>query len=232
MDRKQRQMQASAREAKGRARQVRTRGGRTASGTALADGRTLVTFEDGRSIVAPEELLALQPDGTYLLDVADEDLGAADPRRASPATADGRSGAHEEVAVIPVIREELDVRKSLVETGRGVRIRKHVTERTEEVVQLLYREDLDVQHVPRNEIVDRPPPVRHEGTTMVIPLCEEVLVIEKRLLLKEEVHVRRREDRVRHAEAVVLRSEHAAVERFGEPDTAPRQDRSDPGGKG
>jgi len=47
-------------------------------------------------------------------------------------------------------------------------------------------------------------------------LCEEVLVIEKRLLLKEEVRVTRRGREIQHTEELVVRSEHAAVERFGD----------------
>jgi stress response protein YsnF len=90
-----------------------------------------------------------------------------------------------------------------VDTERGVRVHKSVTEREEQVVQLLYRESLDVQRIPRNEVVDRAPPVRHEGDTLVIPVCEEVLVLEKRLLLKEEIRVGRREQHVRHSENVV-----------------------------
>ena len=35
------------------------------------------------------------------------------------------------------------------------------------------------------------PTIREEGDTIVIPIVEEMLVIERRLLLKEEVRVRR-----------------------------------------
>jgi len=165
------------------------------------EGRALVRFDDGRTLVVSTDLLEPQPDGAFLLRLPGNAIQAP-----------GR----EDYAVIPVLREELEVGKRMVETDRGVRIHKQVTERSEEVVQLLYREDLDVQHVPRNELVDEAPAVRYEGTTMVVPLCEEVLVIQKRLLLKEEVRVTRRERQMRHAETVVLRSEQATVERFGE----------------
>jgi uncharacterized protein (TIGR02271 family) len=168
--------------------------------------RVVVTLEDGRSLVVPDSLLEAQADGSFLLNVFAGGIGAP-----------GR----EDYAVIPVMREELAIGTRMVETGRGVRITKHVTERQEEVVQLLYREQLDVEHLPRNQLVDAPPPVRYEGATMVVPLCEEVLVIEKRLLLKEEVRVTRRESRVRHAEQVTLRTEHARVERFGDEDAPP-----------
>ena len=37
------------------------------------------------------------------------------------------------------------------------------------------------------------PNIRHEGDTMIIPVVEEVLVTEKRLVLREEVRVTRRQ---------------------------------------
>lgn len=165
----------------------------------LDDGRALVAWNDGRTLLVSPGLLSSRPDGTFALGVHASTLNAAGG----------------DYTVVPVLREEVDIGKRLVETERGVRIRKQVLERQQEVVQVLYREQLDVQHVPVNQVVDRPPPVRYEGTTMIVPLCEEVLVIEKRLLLKEEVRVTRAERPVRHAETVVLRSEQATVERFG-----------------
>jgi len=185
------------------ARVVSTRDGLTGSAARLPGqgGRMLITLADGRSIVVAEELLKRRPDGSYQLELDTEQIHAP---------------GHEDYAVIPIIREELEIQKSMVETGRGVRIHKRIKKREEEVVQLLYREQLDLQHVPVNRLIEEPLPVRYEGTTMVIPLCEEVLVIEKRLLLKEEIHVTRREGQVRHAEKVVLRSEEATIERFGD----------------
>ena len=164
--------------------------------------RLVLSLDDGRTLIATPETLQRQDDGSLVV---------------ATGTADVRLSSHVE-AVIPVIREELAVSKRLVELERGVRVSKSVTQREEEVVQLLYRESLEVERIPKNEMVDRPPPVRHEGQTLVIPVCEEVLVLEKRLLLKEEIRVGRREQHVRHAEKVVLRTEHASIERFGDDD--------------
>jgi len=55
------------------------------------------------------------------------------------------------------------------------------------------------------------PAVRDEGDTIVIPIVEEVLVIERRLLLKEEVRVRRVRSTERHQETVTLRHHEAVV---------------------
>ncbi|MGI4789010.1 MAG: DUF2382 domain-containing protein [Janthinobacterium lividum] len=49
--------------------------------------------------------------------------------------------------------------------------------------------NVDLSRVEINEFVENPPPVRYEGNVMIIPILEEVLVVEKRLRLKEEVYI-------------------------------------------
>jgi stress response protein YsnF len=57
------------------------------------------------------------------------------------------------------------------------------------------------------------PTVREEGDTIVIPIVEEVLVVERRLFLKEEVHVGRVTSTERHHKSVTLRHhDRAALE--------------------
>jgi stress response protein YsnF len=41
-------------------------------------------------------------------------------------------------------------------------------------------------------IVETAPEIRTEGDVTILPVVEEVLVVEKRLVLKEELHIRRR----------------------------------------
>jgi stress response protein YsnF len=45
-------------------------------------------------------------------------------------------------------------------------------------------------------------------------VIEEVLVVEKRLMLKEELHVRRVREETRDRQEIPLRREHVDVERF------------------
>ncbi|MEO5727367.1 MAG: DUF2382 domain-containing protein, partial [Byssovorax sp.] len=54
---------------------------------------------------------------------------------------------------------------------------------------------------------------RIEGDTTVIPLFEEQLVLQKRLLLREEVRVTRRRTERRDAQVVTVRREEVIVER-------------------
>jgi len=112
------------------------------------------------------------------------------------------------------MQEELDVRTRRVETGAGVRVEKTIEEREESIDEALLREDVDVERVVVNRVVDAPVAVRYEGDTMVVPVLEEVLVVEKRLVLKEEIRITRRRSEFRDPQRVVLRREHAAVERI------------------
>lgn len=117
---------------------------------------------------------------------------------------------------IPVAREELEVGTRKVETGR-VRIRKVVREHEETIEESLLHDEIDVQHVPIERIVEGPVPPRYEGDVLVLPVVEERVVVHKRLVLVEEVHVRRRCVASPHRERVVLRSEEALVERQSVP---------------
>ena len=112
------------------------------------------------------------------------------------------------------MQEELDVRKRRVETQSGVRVSKTVDEREEVIDQPLSKEEVEVERVAMNVPVDAPSGVRYEGDTMIIPIFEEVVVVEKRLMLKEEIRVTRRREGFRAPQRVTLRREVANVERI------------------
>ena len=121
----------------------------------------------------------------------------------------------EEVAAIPLVEERLSVGKRQVESGR-VRVRISVNEREERVPVDLARDEVEVERVPRNVTVSEPPSVRLEGNTTIIPVLEEVTVVEKRLVLVEEIHVRRKTAMITEEVPVTLRSEEASIEREGD----------------
>jgi uncharacterized protein (TIGR02271 family) len=123
---------------------------------------------------------------------------------------------------IPLAREELEVGKREVETGR-VRIHKVVREHEELIDTPLMHEEIDVQRVPVNRELDAPAQPRQEGDVLIVPVVEERLVVQKRLVLVEELHVRRRAVERPHQERVVLRSEEAVVER--DPEVQPQHER-------
>ena len=119
---------------------------------------------------------------------------------------------------IPVVEEQLAVGTRMVDTGRGVRVHKTVTEHPVAIDERLLREELRVEHVPVDRIVgaDEAPGHRHEGDTLVIPVLEEVLVVERKVRIKEELHITRVRHEERHLDTVSLKAERVEVERFDE----------------
>jgi stress response protein YsnF len=97
-----------------------------------------------------------------------------------------------------------------------------VEEREAVVREQLSRAYVDIERVPVNRNVDQVPAVREEGDTTIIPVVQEVLVVQKQLVLTEEIRVRQRRVMEEHVEPVSLRSHRAVVER-GEGSGAPAQ---------
>jgi stress response protein YsnF len=124
----------------------------------------------------------------------------------------------EAAVTIPVLREELNIGTRTVDAGRGVRISKTVTENPFEVNEVLHHDEVSVRHVPIDRIVaaGEAPASRYEGDTLIIPIVEEVLVVERRLRIKEELHVTTTRREEHYAETVMLKSEQVHVERFDE----------------
>ncbi|WP_172123742.1 MULTISPECIES: DUF2382 domain-containing protein [unclassified Devosia] len=113
---------------------------------------------------------------------------------------------------LQVVDEFSTIRKQDVVTGK-VRVSTK-TELVEDVVSaMLDRQDVEVTRVPRGIEITEAPPIRTEGDTTIIPVVEEVLVVEKRLVLKEELHLRRSVSREHVELPITLRKQHAVVER-------------------
>jgi uncharacterized protein (TIGR02271 family) len=119
--------------------------------------------------------------------------------------------ADEPTRIIPVVREEVVAGKQRVETG-VTRIRKEVHEREETVDIPLQREEVHIERVPVDRFIEAPLEIRQDGDTTVVPVMEEVMVVEKRLKLKEELHITKVEKTVHEPRKVILRSEEAGVE--------------------
>ncbi|CUI02715.1 YsnF/AvaK domain-containing protein [Massilia antarctica] len=115
-------------------------------------------------------------------------------------------------------REELRVGTRAVDTGRGVRLHKSVSEHPHHIDETLLYDELDVRHVIIDKIVplSQAPSARQQGDTLIVPVVEEVLVTERRLRIKEEVHITRIQRSRTQSGTVVLRAEDVLVERFDE----------------
>ena len=115
--------------------------------------------------------------------------------------------------VIPLFEERLAVTRQVMPTAR-VQVSR-VTHSHEELVdELLSREKVEVERVAIDQLVKTMPPVREEGDYLIIPVVEEVLKIERVLVLKEEVRIRRVQHTERYQERVTLRRQQAVVNRL------------------
>ena len=115
-------------------------------------------------------------------------------------------------AALPLSEEIVHISKREVVTGR-VQVRTFA-----ETAEKLVREELDtaqvsVTRVPINRIVDEPPLPRTEGDVTIVPVLEEVLVVETKLLLKEEIHIRRSLTKETVEARVPLRKQRAVIEK-------------------
>ena len=122
--------------------------------------------------------------------------------------------------VIPVLQETATIAKRLV-TSDQAQVRITVSEHDQAIDALLMRQDLAITRVPVDKVVTEPPPVRREGDTLIVPVLEEVLVTEKRLVLREELHVRIQETTRTETQVVRLRREHADITRTHTPGDNP-----------
>jgi uncharacterized protein (TIGR02271 family) len=124
---------------------------------------------------------------------------------------DGRPKPVEE-SKIPVAEETVEIEKRTRATG-AVRAVKRVRETHESVEVILSSDDIHVERVTHNRPVTEPLPIREEGDTVIIPVLEEVVVVEKRLVLKEEWRLSRRRSERKAVHSVALRSEEVVIER-------------------
>lgn len=168
-------------------------------------------LSDGQRVLVPLRLLVKRDNGSYYFPHSFSTFQQA----GSEPTRVHRAEDLNQV-VLPVVEEEIAVGKRWVETGR-VRVSKVVREEEQTVDETLLKEEVDVRRVPVNRVLDAPTAPRQDGDTLVIPVMEEMLVVEKRLVLKEEIHVTRRQHQVPAEETVTVRREEVQVERL-EPD--------------
>ena len=124
-----------------------------------------------------------------------------------------------EQVVVPVVHEEVNVARERVETG-VVRVRKAVQERVEVIDEPVLHDEVTIEHVAINRPVDAPQPPREEGDTLIVPVYEELITVQKQWILREEIRLRRREVRTQHHEEVTVREERAIVERHPGRDSA------------
>ncbi|QRR03263.1 YsnF/AvaK domain-containing protein [Dyadobacter sandarakinus] len=114
---------------------------------------------------------------------------------------------------LPVIEEKLVVGSQLVETGK-VTITKEVVEEEVSVNGLISSEEVLVERREINQYVEyAPEPIRQEGNVTIISVVKEVLVVEKKLMLVEELHITKRETQEEKTFSQTLKKEIINVSR-------------------
>jgi uncharacterized protein (TIGR02271 family) len=113
---------------------------------------------------------------------------------------------------LTLLAEELAVDKQTVETGR-VRVSKHTHTREVAIDEELLTESAEIETIPIGRQIFEMPMVRHEGETTIVPIVEEVLHIERRLFLKEEVRITRKKTTDQFHDRVTLRYQEAVITR-------------------
>lgn len=179
-------------------------------GEAAGGGAHLLVRFAGRSpLQVPRDLLQSRPDGTLELPVTHDAL-----------TDDGH-------VVVARAREEAVIGTRCVDTARVV-LHKRVREREAQLEAALREETVEVERVAIDRFVSEAPALRElDDGTLVVPCVQEVLVVEKRLLLKEELHIRRVERTRRVSRRVPLREELLELERVPLRDAPQRADEGD-----
>lgn len=119
---------------------------------------------------------------------------------------------NDSATVIPIIQEEIVVDKYVVEKGK-VRVSKRISQHEEIIDEPLFHEEVKIERVPINKIIDAAPPVRQEGDMMIIPVVEEQVFVQKRLVLVEELRVRKQVIETHQPQTVTLLKEQVEIER-------------------
>lgn len=130
--------------------------------------------------------------------------------------AEGRVEADAGRVVIPIAAEQVNVEVQRFQSG-VVAVHVLPRMRKERVEVPLKEEHVEVERVPVNRFVEKAEPPRLEGNLTIVPIYEEVLVVERKLMLKEEVRIRRSIEVRRERHEIELRSEEAQVLRSDAP---------------
>jgi stress response protein YsnF len=118
-----------------------------------------------------------------------------------------------ETVTLSLMEERVEIKKRVVTTGK-VRVVTH-TETVEEVARaVLDGQEANVETIDLDQPVTGPAPtVRTEDGVTIIPVLEEILFVEKRLVLKREVRIRLKPTSQTVAVPIRLRKQRVKVER-------------------
>ncbi len=157
---------------------VFTESGRIGTLTAAArflDSRSekKIQLDDGREISVASDALTVRSDGSFFL----RDSSALSTPAELPSQPAAPHPASNEVNGTAASSNRVDARAERPDAR-------------------MFRDGYAIEHVQIDRIVAEAPPQRQEGDTLILPVVEEVLVMEKRLMLREEIRITRRRETV------------------------------------
>lgn len=167
----------------------------------------LVRFDDGSQVFADAGTFIERQEREFLFPGSFAALLKQNPSARYGGAAFGEEGQ----IVVPLLEEQLHIFREQVLTG-GVRVHKTVRQQTETIDEPVVREEVAIEHVSINRFIDAPPQIRYEGEVMIVPLLEEVLVVEKKLVLREEIRITKRSVTLRNRQQYIVRREEATLE--------------------
>jgi stress response protein YsnF len=128
---------------------------------------------------------------------------------------------------LPIAEEFVIVERRKRVTGR-VRVHTEVHEAVQSLQTELAADDIIIERVPVGQFVDIAPTERREGDTTIIPVVEEVAVVEKRLRVVEEIRLTRRRATHLVNDEVTVRRVDVKVDRLPAGDGANTRDAKTP----
>lgn len=114
--------------------------------------------------------------------------------------------------VLDLAEEQVELTKQRVVDGH-VSVTRSTSEHDEVVSTLLNKENVEVEHVAKAQRVDAMPAIREEKGVLIVPVVEEEIEVVRKLVLKEELHIRKVQENVPFEDVVTIRKQHVTVEK-------------------
>jgi uncharacterized protein (TIGR02271 family) len=128
---------------------------------------------------------------------------------------------------VPLLEERVEFGTRMVDLGE-IRVHKTVEAREEVRRGPLTREDVQIERIRVNRPVDAPEQRRQEGDWLVIPIMEEVFVVQKQLMVIEEIRIRKHLVTEEHEVRETIRRERASIEDTRSAEAMPSSRRTGP----
>jgi hypothetical protein len=199
------------------------RAGNGRKGTVLRTSRFLdnrafntVKFSDGDEIAVPAAKLRPQQDGSFFLDEGDgSEQRSGNPRTdgSSPLslTLTPQSGKTEGSAIVSTGPDgEPQAGPNILAAEDNVsnqRVAKVLLEEEARIEASLSKEEIEIQRIPINRVLEAPVETHVENGVTIIPVMEEVLKVEKQLILREEIRISKKRTVQRGPQIVSLRKD-------------------------